>query len=194
MAPQGRQPVKQTAPARRYSDLMPADRAVRAVFTDARPVSGPDEVGLFLGFRPIRTRLDIDHIEDFADLGPDLCVPSVAGLGKVLRILRAARLAVPSDKEAFLGEPIMVAEKLERAFGTNLSLKLRERSRIRFTAWTEDGVETIHHVAEVVEAPDAYFVTRHSGRFPVRVPRSTLLRQSTECERWFEVVDIQRAP
>lgn len=172
---------------------MPADRVVRAIFTDARPVSEPDEVGVFLGFKPIRTRLEVDHIEDFADLGPEMCVPSVAGLGKVLRILRAARLAVPRDKQAFLGEPQLVAEKLERAFGTSLELKLRKRSRIRFTAWTERGVETINDVAEVVEAPDAYFVTRHSGRFPVRVPRSTVIRQLTECERWFEVVDIQRA-
>ena len=111
----------------------------------------------------------------------------------MLRILRAARLAVPSDEEEFLGQPFMVAEKLERAFGSLLSLKLRDRSRIRFIAWTEDGIETIDDVAEVVEAPDAYFVTRRSGRFPIRVPRSSVIRQSTECERWFEVVDIQRA-
>ncbi len=172
---------------------MPSDRVVRAVFTDARPVSDGDEVGVYIGFRPIRTRLEVDHIEDFAHLGPEMCVPSVAGLGKVLRILRAARLAVPADQNEFLGEPFAVAEKLERAFGTALSLKLRERSRIRFTAWTEDGVETIHNVAEVLEAPDAYFVTRQSGRFPVRFPRSSVIRQQTECERWFEVVDIQRA-
>jgi hypothetical protein len=172
---------------------MPAERVLRAIFSDTQPVSGPEEIGVTLGFRPIRTRLDIDRIEDFADLGPEMCVPSVAGLGKVLRILRAARLAVPAKQEAFLGEPLRVAEKLERAFGVSLSLKLRDRSRIRFTAWTEDGVETINDVAEVLEAPDAYFVTRRSGRFPVRVPRSTVVRQLTECERWFEVVDIQRA-
>jgi hypothetical protein len=172
---------------------MPADRVVRAVFTDARAALGPNEVGVFLGFRPIRTRLEVDRIEDFADLGPDLCVSAVAGLGKVLRILRAARIAVPADKEAFLGEPAMAVSKLERAFGASLSLELRDRSRIRFTAWTEDGIETINDVAEVREAPDAYFVTRQSGRFPVRVPRDTLIRQSTECERWFEIVDIQRA-
>ncbi len=172
---------------------MPADCVVRAVFTDARPVSEPDKVGVVLGFRPIRTRLDVDHIENFADLGPEVCVPTVAGLGKVLRILRAARLAVPANEEEFLGQPFAVAEKLERAFGALLSLKLRDRSRIRFIAWTEDGIETIDDVSEVIEAPDAYFVTRASGRFPIRVPRSTLVRQSTECERWFEVVDIQRA-
>lgn len=172
---------------------MPPDRVVRAVFTDVRPVSEPDAVGVFLGFRPIRTRLDIDHIEDFADLGPELCVPAVAGLGKVLRILRAARIVAPSDKEAFLGEPSLAAESLERAFGASLSLKLRDRSRIRFTAWTEDGIETIEDVAEVIEAEDAYFVTRHAGRFPIRVPRASVLRQQTECERWFEIVDIQRA-
>jgi hypothetical protein len=171
---------------------MPAERVVRAIFTDAEPVSGPDEIGVTLGFRPIRTRLDIDRIEDFADLGPEMCVPSVAGLGKILRLLRAARLAAPANQEAFLGEPLLVAEKLERAFGVTVSLKLRDRSRIRFIAWTEDGVETINDVAEVVEAPDAYFVTRRSGRFPVRVPRSSVVRQLTECERWFEIVDIQR--
>jgi len=171
---------------------MPAERAVRAVFTDARPISEPDRMGVFLGFRPIRTRLEIDHIEDFADLGPEMCVPAVAGLGKVLRILRAARLSVPADQEVFLGEAEAVADKLQRAFGTSLALKLRDRSRIRFTAWTEDGIETIDDVAEVLEAPDAYFVSLRSGRFPVRIPRSSVIRQETECERWFEVVDIQR--
>ena len=96
---------------------MPAERAVHAVFTDARPVSEPERVGVYLGFRPVRTRLEVDHIEDFADLGPEMCVPSVAGLGKVLRILRAARLAVPADREVFLGEARSVAEKLERLDG-----------------------------------------------------------------------------
>jgi hypothetical protein len=64
---------------------------------------------------------------------------------------------------------------------------------MRFTAWTESGVETVDDVTEVLEAPDAYLVMRRSGRFPVRVPRENVVRQQTELERWYEVTDIERA-
>ena len=84
---------------------MSATRAVQATFTDVAPLKTSEGVGVLLGFRPDNPRFEVDRIENYASLGPKLCVPAVDGLGKVKRILRAARLAVPGDSHALLGEP-----------------------------------------------------------------------------------------
>lgn len=174
---------------------------MRVVFTGASPLpaSAPaarQEPGLRrlqLRFRPARRRADVDRIDAEAAIGPELDIPTVAGLGKVVRILRAARIAHPADIEELAGREQMLLDLLDRAVGTALAVELRPRSRMRFTAWTESGVETVDDVTEVLEAPDAYLVMRRSGRFPVRVPRELVVRQQTELERWYEVTEIERA-
>ncbi len=123
----------------------------------------------------------------------DFDLSAVDGLGKVLRILRAARVALPCDARHLIGKEEEVAALLTRAIGTPLLLELRPRSRIRFRAWTEGGLETVDDVTLVRESPDAFLVERLRGRFPVRVPRSEVLRQRTDCERWYEVLGIERA-
>jgi hypothetical protein len=185
---------------------MPAHRRIQATFTgavaipadgDAGPEHGrvSDEVGgVRLGFRPVARRLDIERIEDFADLRPQETVTAVEGLGKVLRLLRAARIALPDDPLDLVGQEEFVAGLLERAVGTRVVLELRARSRIRFVAWTDGGIETVDHVTEVLESDDAYLVLRKKGRFPVRLPRDRVVRQRTETERWYEVMHIERAP
>jgi hypothetical protein len=172
---------------------MPAPRRVVATFTGARPLRGEAGAGVLLSFRPRSARLEVDEIQDLALLGPTLDIPVVAGLGKVLRILRAARIALRADPVELLDQEEDVAALLERAVGTQVALALRPRSRVRFKAWTDAGVETVEDVTDVLEAPDAYLVMRRRGRFPVRVPRSAVVRQLTECERWYEVLDIERA-
>ena len=119
---------------------------------------------------------------------------AIEGLGKVVRILRAARIAVPSDPMDWLGQESLVLERLDRAIGTPLVLGLRPRTRVRFTAWLEDRIQVIDDVADVVESPDAYYVHRQSGRFPVRVSRKSVIRHRTESLRWFEILSIDRAP
>ena len=173
---------------------MAEKRSVEATFTDVESVETPDGAGLALGFRPDNPRFEVDRIEDYASLGPELCVPSVEGLGKVKRILRAARLATPGDPHALLGQPELAVSLLLRAVGTTLRLQLRPRTSISFTAWSDHGVQTIDRVAEVIESPEAYYVKRQGGRFPVRVPRDELIRHQTETRRWFEITDIERSP
>ena len=171
------------------------------VFTGASPLppdapaaeDAPPGLRLQLQFRPERRRADVDRIDSEAAIGPELDIPSVAGLGKVVRILRAARIAHPADIEELAGRDELLLDLLERAVGTSLAVELRPRSRMRFTAWTESGVETVEDVTEVLESPDAYLVMRRKGRFPVRVPREVVVRQQTELERWYEVTDIERA-
>lgn len=172
---------------------MPALRRARAVFSKVTPATKGELVGVELRFHPLRNHLGVEHIDQFAAIGPELCIPAVTGIGKILRILRAARIAAPREEVDLLGEEERVRGLLERAVGTELALGLRPRSRIRFDAWTEEGRVSYEHVQEVIELPDEYLVLHKQGRFPTRLPREAVLRQVTECERWFEVVEIERA-
>lgn len=168
-------------------------RRVRAVFDRVEPVFRDDGVGVELGFRTGAARIETERIDDFADLGPELTVPAVAGIGKVLRILRAARIAAPREPQALAGRVDEATALLTRALGSRLQLEVRPRSRVRFTAWTESGVETVSDVADVVEGDAEYLVMRRGGRFPVRFAREAVVRRVTETERWFEVIGVERA-
>jgi hypothetical protein len=135
----------------------------------------------------------VDPIDDFADLGPEYCIAAVAGVGKVLRILKAARIACPHGIEDLLGQERRVARLLERAIDTPLLLGLRARNRVRFSAWTDEGLRSLENVSEVHETLDAYVIHLEKGRFPVRIPREAVVRQKTESEQWYEVVQIEQS-
>jgi hypothetical protein len=166
---------------------------VAAAFTEVAPVLGDDACAVRLCFRPTRTRPFVERIDDIADLGPPLTVETVRGIGKVIRLLRASRLAGPEDPRELIGRAKEVAALLERALGVSVVLRVQPRSRIRFLAWTEHGVERIEDVAEVREDADAYLVLRQSGRLPVRLPRASVVRTRTDCETWYEVLSIERS-
>jgi hypothetical protein len=168
-----------------------ATRRIRARFTEVRPVASGDVVGVVLAFRPERSRIDVTVIEHFADLGPKWDLPAVGGTGSILRVLRAGRIVAP-EAEELIGKPEQAAKLLERALGTAVSLELRRRSRIRFTVWTDEGVETIEHVRRVSESDDAFLVVRTPGLPPIRIDRERVVRQQKELERWWEVLDVER--
>lgn len=172
---------------------MPSARRLLATFAAVTPRRASFGDGVELRFLPRRALPDVDGIDDFAELGPDFTVPVVIGLGKVLRILRVARIAAPADPRDLVGRTDQAAELLERAIGTGLLLLVRPRSRVRFVAWTDEGVETVEDVAEVIESRDAFFVVRCRG-LPVRIPREAVVRRQTETERWVQVIGIERAP
>jgi hypothetical protein len=164
-------------------------RRVAVTFEGATESAREGRVGVDLRFRTAR---EPEALRDWAELGPAFTVPAVAGLGKVLRILRAARIAAPREPLALVGRADAAAALLARAAGAPLVVELRPRSRLRFLAWTEAGVEAVDDVADVIEAADAFLVVRRGGRFPVRIPRASVVRRQTECERWFEVVGVER--
>jgi hypothetical protein len=167
---------------------MSPDRRLLATFRAVRPRPG---FGVELCFEPARALPDAERIEDFASLVPDDTIPAVLGLGKVLRILRVARIAAPADPRTLLGREDAAADLLERALGTRLVLRVRPRNRISFAAWTEGGVHTIEDVAEVIESRDAFFIVRRSG-WPVHIARETVVRRHTRSERWYQVMEIER--
>jgi hypothetical protein len=144
-------------------------------------------------FRPEGSHRGIGRIDDFACLDAALSVQSALGIGKVLRLLRAARIAPPRELECLGKDPTRAAALLERALGTRVRLEVRTRSRVRFDVWTESGVESVSNVAEVLEDGSAFLVRRLGGRFPLRLPREQVVRQRTESETWYEVMSIERA-
>lgn len=168
-------------------------RRIVATFLDAAPAHEAGLPGVWLGFRAGRSRLGVERLDDFAALGPARSLGATLGIGKVLRVLRAARVAAPGGQARFLGNADEAAACLARAVGTSLLLELVPHSRLRFVAWTDAGVETLDDVTDVVEAEDAFLVYRR-GRLPVRVLRTHVIRQVTERQRWYQVVGIERAP
>jgi len=172
---------------------MPALRRVVARFDHVEPVAEDDCQGVELGFRVTSPRFGAERVDDFALLGPELTVPAVEGIGKVLRILRAARIATPRDAFALAGRAQGASDLLERALGRDFALEVKPRSRVRFTAWTESGVETVDDVSDVVESNQGFLVMRHGGRFPQRFERAAVVRRQTETRRWFELVGVERA-
>ena len=172
--------------------MAPTRRQALARFVDVTPLDEEGRAGAWLGFRPERSRLGVDRIEDFADLGPGLTVPAVFGLGKVLRLLRAARVAPPGDPMELVGRGRVAAEWLERALGTAVRLELRPRAGLRFVVWTEQGVETVEDVEDVLEDESIILVRRLRGLHPVSFDRASVLRRRTERETWHEVLDIER--
>ncbi len=172
---------------------MARPRQIDCIFEAARPLTDDGRIGVRLEFRVNQLRVDADTIEDKAELGPDLSISAVDGIGKVMRILRAARISAPRELLDWVGEVDMAIALLTRARGTRVKLAVRARSDISFVAWTEAGVETVKNVADVRELGNAYVIERQGGGFPVLVPRDGLVRHSTEAERWYEVLDIRPA-
>jgi hypothetical protein len=172
---------------------MPPLRRVVARFDHVAAVAEEERLGVELGFRVASPRFGADRIDDFALLGPELSVPAVEGIGKVLRILKAARIATPRDALALAGRAQEAGNLLERALGRDFALQVRPRSRVRFTAWTESGVEIVDDVSDVEENDQGYLVMQRGGRFPVLFERAVVVRRQTETRRWFELVGVERA-
>lgn len=160
-----------------------------------RPEGRP---GVRLRFRPASPGLARETLEDFADLGAfpsgsDLSIPVALGVGRVLRILRAARIAAPTDPLHLVGREELAARLLQRAVGRPLRLTLRRRTRLRFLAWSEEGLHVAENLLDVREAPDAYLAYPAHGGAPLRFSREAVARVSRELAPWFEVVEVERA-
>ena len=171
------------------------ERRIEACFAYAAPLVGAERQGVLLVFEPIsartRTSLGVTQIDDFADLGPELTIPAVNGIGKVLRTLRAGRIAAP-EPSALLGHAHDAAALLARAQRARVMLCLRPRVSTRFVAWTESGVQSVEDVIDVFEQDDAWVVAPRHGQL-LRIPRAGVARQLTEAQRWWEVVAIERS-
>ena len=172
---------------------MSENRHVHAVFTGVKPVEQEDLVGVMLIFEPLRSRIVTETIENFAELGTDQDVSAVSGVGKVMRILRCARISAPRTPDAYMDKPVETCALLERALSVELLLELKARSRVHFSVWTENGVETVRDIKEVFELEDGFLAVPFVSTFATFFSRKDIVRQNTEVERWYDIVDIQRA-
>lgn len=165
---------------------------VLARLAAARPDERNDCPGVLLEFAVERPRPQLERVEDFAAVGPPGAVAAVAGSGRVRRLLRAARIALPREPADTLTSAEALSALLQRAIGTRVVLSLRPRSTFAFVAWTEAGIESVTDVSQVLADDEAWLVLRH-GRPPVRVPRQHVVRQRLECQRWWEVLTLEAA-
>ena len=175
-----------------YSFVVPRQYRIRARFSNATARRADSGVGVQLRLRPLSGSLGVDSVDDYADQGAALTLSAVRGLGKVLRILRAARIATPTEPLDLVGRETAAAHLLARAVGTALRLELRPRVRRRVRVWTDQGVETLDDVLEVRELEDAYLVHHRHARFPVRFDRASVIRHHRSTEHWHEILDIER--
>jgi len=176
---------------------MRSRRRVNAVLSEVTAVTSVGELGapsaaLVLAFLPRRSRLVVERIEDRVALAPADSVAAALGLARVLRLLRAARIAAPPEPACLLGDAARAAALLRRALGVELALELQPRSTVRFTVWTDRGVESVADVADVIEDEHAWLIHRRGGRPSVLFPRDRVVRRQTDCETWFEVTAVER--
>ncbi|MDJ0785601.1 MAG: hypothetical protein QNK05_02265 [Myxococcota bacterium] len=167
-------------------------RLFEAVLSTASAHGPPEAPWLALTFRLLGSRAPVDEVHDRLDLGPELTLESASSMARLLRLLRVARVATPRDARALLGQPEEALRRTLRAVGVPLLLEVRPRSTLRLRIWTEEGVEEIDSVAEVVESKDAFVVRRLTGELPIRIPRERVVRHESRRERWYEVTGIER--
>jgi hypothetical protein len=169
-------------------------RRITANLVRVAAVREETSCGVALEFTPTsRNAKDVDRVDEFADLGPELTLESSHGLATILRLLKAARLTAPRPLESWLGQPELAAERLDNARGGAFALEIVGRTRMRFTAWTEEDTVEISNVADVQSDAEAFLVRRVGHRMPVRIPREVVVRHETDHERWFEITTIERA-
>ncbi len=85
-------------------------RLEEATATPPADLRNPESVsGVALVFRSEGGRRAVGRIDDFACLDETLSVETALGIGKVLRLLRAARIAAPPELDSLKGDPARAA-------------------------------------------------------------------------------------
>lgn len=151
-------------------------------------VTGVEVDGTSLLIRFSALRGHPPEIVDRIRFGPERDVDVVQGVGRFLRVLRAARIRPPDDPYRLL--PEQAAELVTRCFGSQVELSLRKRYERALTLWTESGVERFSEVVDFHEERDALVVRRRGGQSPLRVPRHTLIRYEAASAEFFDVVAV----
>ena len=173
---------------------MAASRRITADLHRVEALQHPSVCGVALSFLPTsRNAREIDTVDVFAPLGPEHTLESADGVSTVVRVARAARVAVPREPEAWIDRPVEAADRLQAAVGKSFALDVTPRLRLRFLAWTEDEPIELNHVLDVHEDDDAFFIRCAGSRLPVRVPRAEVVRHETRRETWYQVSWIERA-
>lgn len=160
-------------------------RRIEARLEDAVAVSTPEGHGVRLVFRSDSG----ETLDAQAELGPERSLASAQGVACLRRLLRVARRQAP---ETLLGDPEQCARRLREVRGLRVRLEVRERVRVRFTAWTDAELRVIDDVQDVREDAQGFVIRRLDGRPPVRLPRQGVSRGRTTRYTWLEITGIER--
>jgi hypothetical protein len=158
---------------------------VEAILVDAQA----DGAALVLRFEPLRG--DRTPIEDRIRLDPPGEMPMVQGVGRLLRLLRAARVKGPENPYALAEDPDAAVALVRRCEGTRVTLHVTQRIERTLSVWTESGVERIGGVVDFGEDVDGLWVRRRGGQSILRVPRRTIIRFSCSSQRRPEIVSVE---
>ncbi len=134
------------------------------------------------------------EIVDRIPLSPQGEMPAVYGVGRVVRILRAARVPVPSDPYRYMADPERAAALLRRCNGVVVNLHVARRRERVLTLWTEEGIERIRGVLDFFEDGEGLSVRRRNGESVLVFSRKKLIRYEASSLETFEVVSVEVPP
>ena len=151
-------------------------------------VAGADPEGLGLCVRYTPKRGFPPELVDHVVLGPEGEVDAVRGVGRLLRVLRAARQRAPAAPYRL--SPEEAAEFLQRCRGTEVVLQVKKRFERVLSVWTESGVERFGGVIDYQEEADGLAVKRRGGRSTLLIPRESLIRYEASALEHLEVIAV----
>ena len=173
------------------SIALTASLRIPATLTALDVADDAERCGLAARFAPQLPRHGAEPLHAFLDLRPPLSLESARGLAQLTRLLRAARLAARGPVERWLGDPAGARAALASALGRCFVLTAAPRHSARFTAWTEDGVQALDFVSDVIADAGGFSVQRMRPLPPVYLARESVLRHETTSLRWLEVLCIE---
>lgn len=127
-------------------------------------------------------------------LGAEDDLATVEGVGRLLRLLRAARLRAPAEPYAMVADPEDAAALLRRCVGTTVLLHVAVRRRRDLALWTETGVERLGDVIDFGEDEAGLWVRRRGGQGLLHIPRRNLIRYSATSSQLLQVASVEPLP
>ena len=131
------------------------------------------------------------EIEDRVRLSAQGDMTTIHAVGRVLRLLRAARVRAPQDPYRLVHEREFALGLARRCLGTAVQLRLVRRLTRVLTIWTESGVQHIRGLLDCIETADGLSVLRREGRGALHIARRDLIRYETTTEEDFIVSSIE---
>ncbi len=165
----------------------PLERRLEATVSGAEPEAS----GLRVRYL---TRRGARELSEFIELWPPGSLQAVNGVGRLLRLLRAGRIAAPSEPYTLGLDLDEAARWIERCRGACVVLRVRRRLQRELTLWTDTGVERIERVLDYSEDAEGLTVRRLGGRSMLRIPREGMIRFQASSSESLEVLSVEVPP
>ena len=130
------------------------------------------------------------EIEDRIPLGPRGDPTAVHGVGRMLRILRTARVKLPPNPYRLDDDAERAAALVRRCRGTLVTLRVTRRVERELVVWTEAGVDRFRGVVDFEEDELGLWIRRRGGSLVLRIPRRTLIRFTSTARETAQVVGV----